>query len=300
MKVLLTGATGTIGGAILSSLATAGHEVNILVRSASKAQSLVTKFGPNVIVHELDPSQAPYSQFYTAAKGFSNIIHSGFLNSAADAELETQVIAALVVAANENSLTGPVNLLVTTGALCQGQSFQLAGEDEATNANCLDIVKIRVPHEELVINSNSETLHASIIRPVCIYGGSHVDTYFKAVKAHGKIVVPHGNGTVSYIHKDDVGELFRLVLENSGTGYFTVSEGLGPNLDQVIELAKSITGVQEVQIVDNVWEHIHSYGFYLFELSLTSILDAKRGRELYGFQPKHNFLRDAAATLKLD
>ena len=128
----------------------------------------------------------------------------------------------------------------------------------------------------------------------------HVDKWFKACKTHGKIIVPQGNGCLSYIHRDDVGVLYRLVLENSGTGYFTASEGQGPNLDQVIELAKAITGVQEVERVDNVWPHMENYGFYTFGLSLTSMLDSKRGRELYGYQPKYNFLRDAHSQLKLD
>ena len=300
MKVILTGGTGTIGGSILEALVAGDHEVVLIVRNVSKAQALVGGCGPKVSLYELNTSQDIYDAIYNAAKGHHNIIHSGFYFSPQDAEYEGKVISAFVDAAKETSTTGHVNLLVTTGALCQGETFYLAGEDEATNANCHEFAKPRVPHEELVINANSDTLHASIIRPVCIYSGSIVDTYFKACKTHGKILVPQGNGTTSYIHRDDVGVLYRLVLENSGTGYFTISEGQGPNLDQVIDLVKSITEIQEVERVDNAWEHIQSYGFMMFAFTLTIMLDSKRARELYGYQPKYNFLRDSPSQLKLE
>ena len=296
MKVLLTGATGTIGGSILSSLVAAGHEVTCVVRNLSKAQPLS---GPTVTLQELDASLDTEAQFYTAAKGHFNIIHSGFLNNPSEVEMETKVFAGLIAAAKESSALGQVTLITTTGGLCMGQSDRLVGEDEASNANCIDMVKGRVPHEEMTIAANSDTLHASVVRPVCIYGGSHVDTYFKACKEQGKIVVPHGNGTVCYIHKEDLGETYRLILENSGSGFFTASEGLGPNLDEVIEIAKRVTGVQEVERVDNIWEHIGTYGFYLFELTLTSMFDSKRAKEQYGFQPKHIFQRDAQDLLIL-
>ena len=300
MKVFLTGATGTIGGAILTTLIAAGHEVTIAVRNLPKAEELTSKLGPNVKVHLLDSSQDLYTQFNSAAKGFTKIVHSGFWGGPQDNESETQIINGLIDAAKETSATTQVTFILTTGAFCQGETDHLLGEDETSTANCIEFAKPRLAHEELVINANSENLHTSVIRPVVVYPESHVDTYFKVIKTHGKIVVPHGNATSSYIHKEDLGELYKLVLENSATGYFTASEGLGPNLDQIIGLAKSITGVQEVERVDNVWEHVQTYGFYLFILAINCILDSKRGRQLYGYQPKHNFFREAAATLKLD
>lgn len=296
MKVFLTGATGTIGGSILNALSSSGYEVTCAVRSIAKAQALA---GPNVVLLELDQSLDLQTQFYNAAKGFSSIIHSGFAMSPNDDALETQVITGLINAAKESAANTQTTLIFTTGALCQGQTDHLAGEDEATNANCIDFVKFRIPHEEMVINANSENLHASVIRPVCIYGGSFVDQYYKACKTLGKILVPHGNNRVSYIHKEDLGEFYKVILENSPTGFFTASEGLGPNVDEVIEIAKAVTGVQEVERVDNVWEHMQTYGFYLFELSLNSVLDGKRARELFGFQPKKNFKRDAVDLLRL-
>ena len=169
MRVVLTGATGTVGGSILEALIAGDHEVTIVVRNAARAQGLVEKYGPKVSLYELDGSLDTYHQFYNAVKGHHNLIHSGFFMGPQDTESEGATISAFVDAAKESSATGQTTLIVTTGGLCQGETFHLSGEDEATNANCIELVKPRVVHEELVINANSDTLHASIIRPVCIY-----------------------------------------------------------------------------------------------------------------------------------
>ena len=187
--------------------------------------------------------------------------------SANDDAMETQVTTGLINAAKESAANETTTLIFTSGAFCQGPTDHLAGEDEATNANCIDFIKFRIPHEENVINVNSENLHASAVRPLCIYGGSFVDQYYKSCKTLGNFLVLHGNNRVSYIHKEDLGEFYKIVLENSGTGFFTASEGLGPTVDEVIEIAKAVTGVQEVERVDNVWEHMQTYGFYLFEFN---------------------------------
>jgi nucleoside-diphosphate-sugar epimerase len=299
MKVLLTGITGTIGSSILNALAPTGYEIICPVRSRSKAEHIVQQLGGNITLVELDQSLDFELQFYNIAKGIPNIIHSGFLMGPQDNEMESQVITGLVNAAKETSQTVEVFLAVTTGALCVGQNLELAGEDIASNANCLDLLRCRVAHEEMVLSSNSATLKASVVRPVCIYGGSFVDQYYKACKQLGKIIVPHGNGSVSYIHKTDLGRFYKLLLEHKGSGEFNVSEGLGPNLDEVIEIAKKVTGVQVVERIDNPWEHMGTYGFYLFELTLTSKLDSKRGRELFGFVPQHNFAREFESLLVL-
>ncbi|OMJ86797.1 hypothetical protein SteCoe_11653 [Stentor coeruleus] len=299
MKVLLTGITGTIGGSILSAMAPTGYEIICPVRSRAKAQPIVDQIGGNVTLVDLDQSLDIQTQFYNVSKGIPNIIHAGFLMGHQDNEMETQVITGLINAAKETSQTVEVALIVTTGAFCVGQVFELSGEDQISTENCLDIVKCRVAHEELVLASNSATLKASITRPVCIYGGSFVDQYYKACKQNGKIIVPYGNGSMSYIHKSDLGRYYKLLLEYKGSGCFTISEGLGPNLDEVIEIAKKVTGVQEVVRIDNPLEYIETHGFYLFGLTLTSKLDPKRGRELFGFVPECNFARDAERLLIL-
>jgi nucleoside-diphosphate-sugar epimerase len=301
MKVLVTGATGNVGGAVLESLVKAGHEVVVPTRNASKARSLVEKYGNKVSLYELDNSLETRDQFYRAAQGFEYIVHSSFFMGADTDVLETQTLNGLLDAARETSATRTVSFISTTGCLTQGSTNYLAGEDEATNANCIDLFQLRVAHENLVLNANTDKLHTSLIRPPGIYGKTSViDIYFKGVKATGKIVIPQGNARITCIHVEDLGDLYRVVLENKGSGCFTPSEGLGPSVEEVVEIAKKITGVQVVERVNNPFEPIQTHGFMVFLLSINHMLDCRRARELYGFRPKHNFYRDAESLIKVD
>lgn len=299
MRSLLTGATGDIGGSILSSLVSKGHHVTCPVRSLAKASSLKSKYGDRIALIELDQSLTQYERFKSVAKGFENIIHSGFVQSSADNDLETEVTSGLLEAAKETSLGSKSTFILTTGSLLIGSTSKLLGDEEATVENCSDYVKFRIPHEELVIKAGTDRLHTSVIRPAAIYPGSHVEQYFRACKKNGKIVIPEGNHSLSYIHKEDLGELYRLVLENSGTGYFIGSEGLGPNTEEVISLAKRITGVTEVERIQNPWQYFGEYGFYLVELGINLTIDSTKARKLYGFAPKHNIARDLPNLIKL-
>jgi nucleoside-diphosphate-sugar epimerase len=299
-KVLVTGVTGAVGSSVVEGLVRHGHEVTCPVRNISKAQSFAEKHGSQVVLVELDSSLAPKEQFRNVSRGFDRIIHTGFANSAQEKDYETEVLLGLLESAKETSETKPTGLIFTTGCLILGEQAELSNEENTSSQNSLPLVSWRIEHEEIALNANSENLHVSVIRPGWIYGGSGVDFWFRSCKTHGKIVVPVAEGRVSYIHKEDLGEIYALVIENFGTGVFIATEGLGPSYEETIELAKSVTGVQEVEKVQNIWEHIKDYGFFLFGLSNTQKLEAKRARDLYGFAPKHNIKAEASQLLILD
>jgi nucleoside-diphosphate-sugar epimerase len=301
VKVLITGATGTIGSALLEHFIKNGSEVLFPTRSLAKAQSLVDKYGPNLTLFELDPSADYQGQLYQAAKGFEYIIHTSFFEFGKSDELEVQAINGLLEAARETSATRTVAFIYTTGCLVQGLTDHVAGEDEATSDNSIDLAKPRVPHENLVLNANTETLHTSVIRPPGIYGGGGViDIYLKGVKATGKLIIPQGNSRNSLISIQDLVEFYQLILENKGSGPFTPTEPEYPSVDEFVEVAKKITGVDVVERIDNPFAALQTHGFGVFLLSVNFTLDSKRARELYGYEAKHRFLRDAETLIKLD
>ena len=300
MKVLLTGATGAIGGAALFGLVQGGHEVVCAVRNLQKAQALVDKYGAQVTLVELDGSLDPAAQFRSVSAGFDKICHTGFANSENEKDYESAVLSGLLDSAKETSQSKPVSFIFTTGCLIVGEQQELKGEDNTSTDNCIPLVRWRIQHETTTLAANTENLHASVVRPGFMYGGSTVDVWFKGCKQHGKIVVPNVNGRVCYIHKEDLGNAYRFILENHATGVFTISEGVGPNVEEIIELAKVIAGTEVVERVDNVWPFIHDYGFHLFGLTLHQMLDSARARELFGFNPKHNIRLEAQQLLLLD
>ena len=300
MRVLLTGATGSMGGAIFQGLISAGHEVVCLVRSISKSQSLLAASATQVSLLEFDPSQDIASQFRAAAQGFDKIIHSGYAYTAADSALEDSVIAGFLEAARETAQTKPVSFIFTTGCLVVGETHSLLGESQTSTANCIESVRYRIAHEEAVLAAGTENLRTAIVRPGWLYGGSTVDQWFRAVKKHGKIVVPVQEGRTSNIHREDLGSFYVKVMENNATGVFNVSEGLGPNVSELVEITKNITEVQEVERVENIWAHVHDYGFFLFGLTFHQMLDSERGRLELGWAPKHNFSTEAQQLIIFD
>lgn len=300
MRIFLTGATGSIGGGILHALAQAGHQVTCVVRNIEKASSLKAQYGDLISLVEMIPDQDTSSLFESLSSGFPAIIHSGYSFSENDKDYEQAVIEGLLSSAKKTSESSPVTFVFTTGAYVVGETDHLAGEDETSSSNTLAFNKYRVVHEEYVLSAQSENLHISIVRPTWVYGDSFVDSWFRACKTQGKIIASAKEGHVTFIHKHDLGELYRLIVENSATGFFAGSEGQSLSTSEIIELARRITEVNEVERVENVWAYIQTYGFFIISTEFSSRLDCKRGRELLGFSPKYNLLRDAERVLKID
>ena len=300
MRVLLTGATGSIGGAIFEGLISADCEVVCLVRSLSKSQPLVDKYGAQVSLVEFDPSQDIASQFCAAAKGFDKIIHAGFAFTEADLATEQSVIAGFLEAARETALSRPVHFIFTTGCMILGHSYSLVGESQTSHNNAFEFVRYKIALEETLLAAGSDNLHIAIVRPGWMYGGSSVDQWFRAVKKYGKILLPVQDGRVCYIHKEDLGRYYVKVLEYRATGVFVVSEGLGPTMSELIEVAKDATGVQEVERIENISEHFQTYGFFLYGLTFHQMIDAERGRLELDWAPKHNIATEAKQLIIFD
>jgi nucleoside-diphosphate-sugar epimerase len=296
MRILLTGATGCIGGSVLKALSRTEHQIVCYVRSVEKGQQAISGYSSNVSLHVIDPSVDVTTDIYTAARNCQGLIHCGFFAGLpGDEEYEYKVIAGLLRAARETARTSPVHFLFTTGGLNTGNTPTLTGEDDLSPTSCHYLVKPRLLHEQMALAANRDNIFVSVVRPACIYGGSHVDTYFRAVKATRIVCVPTGdrNKHASYCHVDDVGEFYKRLVEANGRGIYHISEGVGPTIHEFIELAKKLTGAQEIETVSNPWEKYAEYGIVVFELTLDMNMDYKRGREELGFVPRHNFVRDA-------
>jgi nucleoside-diphosphate-sugar epimerase len=304
MRILLTGITGAIGSAILKTLSTTSHEVICWVRDAEKGQAVISQYGPNISLHVADPSQDTETQFYTAARDCQGIIHSGFFVARPGyVELEQAVIAGVLRAARETAQHSPVHFVFTTGCLCTGNNPGLMTEEDALQhpESAAPFVKPRFGHEQAALAGNSDNIFVAVARPACVYGGSSIDLYFRAVKASGKIVVTNGNraNRLSYVHKEDLGEFYKQLVEHDARGMFHISEGPGPTVEEFIELVRTLTGVQEVEPLENPWAKYNEYGFLLVEFPLNMLIDSKRGREELAWVPKHNFTRDAPVDLIL-
>ena len=234
MRVLLTDATGTIGGSVLRALTQHGHQVTCPVRSLSKIANPADN--PLATYVELDSSLDDYHKWNRVSHGFQHIIHTGFLSSEHHAELEANVLRGLLDSAKVQSVSQRVGFIFTTGALVYGNVDQETSDDVLGTENCPPFVRLRLAHEAQALAASTDNLNVSVIRPVWVYGGSHIDFWASACKNTGKIVLPQNNGRISLIHKEDLGEFYRLLAEQFGRGYYAASEGPGPSLLEVVEL----------------------------------------------------------------
>jgi nucleoside-diphosphate-sugar epimerase len=249
---------------------------------------------------EINNSLDDYSKFRQLSQGFSSIIHTGFVSGPDDDVKETNVVRGLLDSAKDTSATEKVSFVFTTGGFLYGHMDRVTPDDEATSENALPFIKFRLAHEQLALAAAGGNMNVSVIRPLFVYGGSHVDKWFSACKKYGKILVPEGNGRICTIHRHDLANFYRLLVEKYANGIFAASESTGTDSSDFIELAKKLTGVQEVERISDIWSHFQTYGYTLFGLNMFQAIESKRGRVELGFVPKYEILRDGASLIKID
>src|SRR5262245_22353690 len=170
MRIFLTGATGTIGAAVLDSLVRAGHDVTALVRHKEKARR-VAKRGGHPIVGDLKTIDS----FRDALDGQDGYVHAAFdARSGRGPEIERAALEAMIAAARRPRTVGadapPRFVIYTSGIWILGRSPDPAAEDAPINP--IAHVSWRPGQEELVLAAAGPSLRAVVVRPGLIYGGS--------------------------------------------------------------------------------------------------------------------------------
>src|SRR5438045_2843229 len=116
MRIFLTGATGSIGSAVLDALVRAGHQVTALVRDNEKAARVSARGAHPVVGSLADPET--YRATADAQDGY---IHTAFDSSGNGLVIDQQTIAALLAAARRprttNSLSTAPRFLIATSSL---------------------------------------------------------------------------------------------------------------------------------------------------------------------------------------
>jgi uncharacterized protein YbjT (DUF2867 family) len=126
MRILITGSTGYIGGAVAAAAAGAGHEVLALARNDEKAAAARER-GWTPVEGDLQRPEG----LAAAAEGADAVIHAANTNSDDAAEVDAAATRALLAA-----LAGTGKPFVyTSGVWVLGDTGgAIAGEDWATDA----------------------------------------------------------------------------------------------------------------------------------------------------------------------
>ena len=186
MHIFLTGATGFLGSGIAASLIRARHDVTALVRSSTSAA--------RVLSYGIEPHRGDLrdpDSYRDAARGAEAIVHAGV--EGGDDRMDVDRIFVDAVA-------GP-NLIYTSTLFLLGD---VEHGDESSPASGQ-----RAEHEQLVLAAGG-----AVIRPGMIWGAEGAYLF------EHPITIGDGSNRWPLVHRDDVAELYRLVVESGARGIF--------------------------------------------------------------------------------
>ena len=185
MHIFLTGATGYLGSAIASSLVRAKHDVTALVRSSTSA-ARVQSYG----IHAHHGDLREPSTYRDAALTADAIVHAGVESGEDRIDVDRTFV---------DAVAGP-SLIYTSVLFVLGN---VEGADESAIGT-----GPRAEHERIVLDAGG-----AVIRPGMIWGG---DAWLFAHPMY----IDDGENRWPLVHRDDVGELYRLVVESGARGVF--------------------------------------------------------------------------------
>ena len=208
MRVLVTGATGLIGGAVARRLASAQHEVVGLARSDASAAKLAGQ--GYMAVHG---GLADAASIAAAARGVDAVVHAASptdQNKAAYDDAATRAIT--------DALRGTAKRFVyTSGCLLYGTT----GDTPATEDSPLyrvELVRFRQALEDEVLAAAADGVHSIVIRPGWVYGnwGGTAMMLSGSAKEHGAArYLGYGRNRWTTVHADDLADLYLLALEKA-------------------------------------------------------------------------------------
>ena len=234
MRVVVTGATGFIGSAIVQELIGAGHQVLGLARSEAAAKSLATA-GAQVHRGDLEDLESLRS----GAAMSDGVIHTAFNHDfskfAANCENDQRAIEAL-----GSVLTGSARPLIITSGTGMGNAApgQAATEDTFDSSH----PNPRVASELAGAQVSKSGVNVSVVRLPQVHDTAKqgLVTYTVAVAREKGVSAYVGNGFNRWpaVHVLDAARLYKLALEKgeAGARYHAVAEEGVPcrNIAEVI------------------------------------------------------------------
>lgn len=289
MEILLTGATGYIGNAVLDRLLASGHEVRAVVRSEEKAET-VAAVGVTAVVGDLSDPAWLRSQLDLV----EGAIHTAAGGDEDDAALNDAVIDAVLA-----SFGGTEKPFVHTGGIwTYGDNLDIADDDPQQSPA---ITAWRPAGEQRLLASG---VHASVVRPALVYGrGAGIPAMLAGSPRDGSgavVLIGTGEQHWTTVHVDELADLYVLVLHQGpgGTAY-AGANGTNPT---VRELTEAAAGPGGTVVEGSAEEAAERLGAGFAEALLLDQQSAGRAARALGWEPSSpslvELLRDGYPTTR--
>jgi nucleoside-diphosphate-sugar epimerase len=226
MRILVTGATGFVGSAVVQELLGAGYQVLGLARSEASAASLAA-LGVGVVRGSVED----VASLERAAAAAEAVVHTAFNHDfsryPASCEDDRRAVEALGAA-----LEGTTRPLIVTSAIGALPNGSLVTEDTSPEQG--SSTHVRAATERGAASARSRGAHVSIVRlPPSVHGPG--DPHFvrtlldTARQRSTSVFLDAGQNRWPAVHRLDAAQLFRLILErrpDGGTYHAVAEEGI--------------------------------------------------------------------------
>jgi nucleoside-diphosphate-sugar epimerase len=273
MRVLLTGGSGYVGGAILDAFVRAGHRVDALVRNSEKAAQ-VEGCGAHPVLGDLsDPAS-----YANVAAGVDGVVHAAIDYSPRGAQLDATAIDAFLAAGEPGRF-----FIYTSGVWILGPTPSPA--DETVPVNPAEISAWRAPHEQRVLAATG--IRTAVVRPGVVYGGSRglVGDLFKDA-ANGLVrVIGGGDNHWPLVYDRDLGDLYlRIATTGEASGIYHANDEADERVnDLVAAIGEQVSIPPSIRHVP-IAEARNKLGALADALALDQIVRSPRARAL-GWSP---------------
>ena len=288
MKVLITGATGFVGGHLVPALIECGYQVKCLVRNEDKARRLKAQFNVETIIGDVTDANS----LRGISENIDYVIHLAAMGhvSAVSKDAYNQFIEI-----NEGGTKNLINefrysktlkkFVHFSSTAAMGPIGLLILDEESVPNPVTPYQKSKQRSEQIIFDAFSEfAFPGVVVRPCMIYGAGGYGEFYKFCKLMKKGVFPKvglGKNLTPLVHVDDVikgailamekgrdgqvyilasdtsiemDELHRLIMKNIGkwTPYIFVPTPIAYGVSKIIELISVALGKEPVVTYRNI------------------------------------------------
>lgn len=231
MQILVTGATGQLGSAVVDALLRASHTVTALVRTPQKSEAIALR-GVMPLIGDL----AVPASYVEVAASVDAVVHTAYDGRNGEA-LDRTAIDALLGALARRAESGLSSVLVyTSDAWVIGNAPEPATEEALLSPP--DLMAWRPAHEQVVTAAARPGLRTAVVRPGVLYGGARglIADMLKEAQNGLVRVVGQGKNHWPCVYDRDAADLYVKILANQdASGIFHANDEADERVEDIVD-----------------------------------------------------------------